>query len=87
MLDSTLVSGDVCVDELARARAALEAGARAAKPIIIDRAMVRVYELAGRMARGTISVLLTGETGTGKEVLAEYIHAVSPRARAPLMRG
>jgi two-component system, NtrC family, response regulator AtoC len=56
------------------------------EPIVIDPAMVQLYDLARRVARGTISVLLVGETGTGKEVLAEYIHACSPRAAAPLVR-
>lgn len=56
------------------------------EPIVLDPAMSRIYELATRVARGTISVLIVGETGTGKEVLAEYVHDMSPRAKGPLVR-
>jgi two-component system, NtrC family, response regulator AtoC len=45
-----------------------------------------VRSLATRAARSEISVLLLGETGVGKEVLAESIHAQSPRAKGPLVR-
>ena len=51
-----------------------------------DPAMQRLYEVAERVARGTIGVLVLGETGAGKEVLAEYVHRRSPRAAAPLVR-
>jgi len=43
-------------------------------------------ELVGRIAASTISVLLLGETGVGKEVMAERIHAASPRRAAPLVK-
>jgi DNA-binding NtrC family response regulator len=50
-----------------------------------DPAMRALYEQAMRAARAPISVLLLGETGVGKEVLARAIHAQSPRAKGPFM--
>ena len=47
--------------------------------------MRALYEQASRAARSTISVLLFGETGVGKEVLARAIHAHSPRSAGPFM--
>ena len=55
-------------------------------PVVQDPAMRRLYELATRLARGQIGVLLTGETGVGKDVFAEFIHRQSPRASGPLVR-
>jgi DNA-binding NtrC family response regulator len=48
--------------------------------IVHDAVMERVYKLAERAAAGTINVLIVGETGAGKEVLAERVHRMSPRA-------
>jgi DNA-binding NtrC family response regulator len=50
-----------------------------------DPAMLALYQQAMRAARAPISVLLLGETGVGKEVLARAIHAQSPRAKGPFM--
>lgn len=49
-------------------------------------AMVKLYELVDRVAPSRINVLIHGETGVGKEVLAEAIHARSPRADKPFIR-
>ena len=48
-----------------------------------DQAMLRIQELAERAAAGTINVLIMGETGVGKELLAETVHRLSPRRRGP----
>ena len=53
--------------------------------IIEDQAMRDLHRIAERVARGTISVLLLGETGAGKEILAQAIHRYSPRADAPFV--
>jgi transcriptional regulator with PAS, ATPase and Fis domain len=48
--------------------------------------MLDLHRLAECVAAGTISILVLGETGTGKEVLAETIHRMSPRRDAPFLR-
>ncbi|MDB4955479.1 MAG: Response regulator of zinc sigma-54-dependent two-component system [Myxococcales bacterium] len=48
-------------------------------------AMQRVYELIGTVAAHDVPVLLTGETGTGKEVAAREIHSLSKRAHTPFV--
>jgi DNA-binding NtrC family response regulator len=49
-------------------------------------AMDRVRAVLDRIAASTISVLILGETGVGKEVLAEAVHHRSPRAARPFLR-
>jgi DNA-binding NtrC family response regulator len=55
-------------------------------PVIIDPKLQRVVTVIERVARGELGVLLSGETGTGKEVLAELVHARSARSRGPFVR-
>src|SRR5439155_11330299 len=49
-------------------------------------AMREVYRLTRLVARAPATVLLVGETGTGKEMVARAIHQLSPRAEGPFVR-
>ncbi|MBK6920901.1 MAG: sigma 54-interacting transcriptional regulator [Deltaproteobacteria bacterium] len=55
-------------------------------PVVEDPSMRELFRLAERIAPSRIHVLVVGETGTGKEVLAEEIHRRSGRGDAPLRR-
>jgi two-component system, NtrC family, response regulator AtoC len=57
-----------------------------AAPVPAANAMARAERLLERVAPGDISVLIQGETGVGKEVFAERLHAKSRRAARPLLR-
>jgi transcriptional regulator with PAS, ATPase and Fis domain len=49
-------------------------------------AMQHVYRLTRQVAPSNASVLLLGETGTGKELIAKAIHRLSPRGSGPFIR-
>ncbi|MCI4568065.1 nitrogen regulation protein NR(I) [Lysobacter sp. CFH 32150] len=48
-------------------------------------AMRALFRSIGRLAQAPLSVLITGETGTGKELVARALHRESPRARKPFV--
>jgi DNA-binding NtrC family response regulator len=54
--------------------------------VAVDPLMKQVFELAARAAASPITVLVVGETGTGKEVVADAIHRLGPRGKGPLVR-
>jgi transcriptional regulator with PAS, ATPase and Fis domain len=60
---------------------------RAAMPSVVahSSAMKQVLETAMRAAMRDTKVLITGESGVGKDVVAHYIHAHSPRAARPFV--
>jgi len=48
-------------------------------------AMAKIYELMQTLAQGDLPILVTGETGVGKEFLAHILHDSSPRRRGPFV--
>ncbi len=48
-------------------------------------AMLGIWKLIGRAAASDAPVLITGETGTGKELVAQAVHEYSTRAAAPFL--
>jgi len=50
-----------------------------------SREMRRLYALCAKLAASNVSVIVEGETGTGKEALAEALHDEGPRAAAPFV--
>ena len=71
-----------------RTRSALwpaEAAEEQAGALFLADEMRTLLDTARRIAPTDVPVLLTGETGTGKEVLARVIHAYSTRAKATFL--
>jgi two-component system, NtrC family, response regulator AtoC len=64
---------------LASRTAATDDGAQRASVVVRDPSLAGKTELLERIARNTVGVLIRGETGTGKEVLARTLHALSGR--------
>ena len=56
------------------------------EPVSGGKQLTPIMALAARAAESTCSVLLTGETGVGKEVIADYVHAHSPRQPQPYVK-
>jgi DNA-binding NtrC family response regulator len=54
-------------------------------PVYRSRAMQEVFAVAGRVAASDVPVLLTGESGTGKSLIARWIHRHSSRAKGPFV--
>src|SRR5262245_58974213 len=63
-----------------------ETGPPIAGLIGMSPAMEAVYRLTRKVAKTNASVLLLGETGTGKEIIATAIHRLSQRATGPFVR-
>ncbi len=58
---------------------------RSVVPATASPAMRGVLAQAERVADSALPVVVTGETGAGKEVLVRYLHALSPRADGPFV--
>ncbi len=68
--------------------AAEDNGARLEKELslLVSPSMREIQSIVEQAARADVTVLICGETGVGKEVVARAIHAYSPRRRAPFVK-
>jgi transcriptional regulator with PAS, ATPase and Fis domain len=62
------------------------AGSRGPDLVLLEEHMVELYKLLDVVAPTSVAVLVLGETGVGKDVFAETLHARSARAGKPLLR-
>lgn len=63
-----------------------ESAATGTPQLIGDTPVMRaLFRAIGRLAQAPLSVLITGETGTGKELVAHALHQESPRSRKPFV--
>jgi DNA-binding NtrC family response regulator len=67
-------------------RHALETMSGAASPIFRSPAMQEVVRTVERIAPSDVPLLITGESGTGKEVIADLVHALSPRSKNKIIK-
>lgn len=51
-----------------------------------DPAIIEVNRLIARLAPSNLAVLVSGETGTGKDIVARLLHKLSPRASEPFIK-
>jgi DNA-binding NtrC family response regulator len=72
-------------EEIHRLESELDALGRFGSLIVRSPTMRRVCELVGRIAPSSASVLITGESGTGKDVVARTIHELSRRRHGPFV--
>jgi len=56
------------------------------RPVFKSEAMKSVVALVEKVSSSDVSILITGETGTGKEVISNAIHVLSPRSKGPLVK-
>src|SRR5262249_17259120 len=71
--------------ENARLRVELGSDGQFGRMLGTSAAMRRVFEMAERVASSDATVLILGESGTGKDLLAQEIHARSGRAAKPFV--
>jgi DNA-binding NtrC family response regulator len=94
ILDGHLRGGEIVrlgstafrVDPLSETTAVeLPAATRFGRTVGASVEMRRIYPLCERLAASSVTVIIEGETGTGKEVLAESLHEQGPRAAGPFV--
>ena len=86
-LDELIASVHFATDRRATPAAAGKGAGKLPAGIITESPLMQaVYRDAGVIAPSATRILITGESGVGKEVVAELIHAWSPRSAGPFVR-
>ena len=73
-------------EETSNLRRALETMSGTASPIFQSAVMREVVRTVERIAPSDVTVLITGESWTGKEVIADLLHAFSPRSKGKIVK-
>ena len=73
-------------EENSALRRALSTMSGGASPVFQSPSMKQVVRTIERVAPSDVSILITGESGTGKEVIADLVHALSPRSKGPIIK-
>src|ERR1041385_982631 len=73
-------------EENSTLRRALSTMSGGSAPVFQSPAMQAVVRTVERVAPTDVSILITGESGTGKEVIADLIHALSPRSKCKIIK-
>ena len=73
-------------EENSTLRRALSTMSGGSTPIFQSLVMQTVVRTVDRVAPSDVSILITGESGTGKEVIADLIHALSPRSKGKIIK-
>ena len=73
-------------EETSLLRRTLETMSGTASPVFQSLAMRDIVRTVERIAASDVAVLITGESGTGKEVIADLIHAFSPRSKGRIIK-
>ena len=85
LVESARIAGRrATLGEPVQMAAPLYAGDDTSGVVILSGQMRQVFDLVRRVARANVTVLVQGETGVGKEVIARAIHRDSPRASRTL---
>src|SRR5882762_94826 len=73
-------------EENSALRRALETMSGNTSPVFRSAAMQSVVRTVERVSPSDVSILITGESGSGKEVIADLIHGLSPRSKARIIK-
>jgi Nif-specific regulatory protein len=73
-------------EENARLRSRLQHRKRPAQLVGSDKRMLELFDQIAQVAVSDTTVLIRGESGTGKELVAQAVHAASPRRKGPFIK-